>query len=103
MFDEISGEYSLGDPRNLPLRSGIDWSSEDEAERILTTDRRAPEMPLDPDYQILTRDQELLRRQREVLGPYGAPDRSAGPSGMYRRAFNPLAGQRPVKLKQGDE
>ena len=105
MFDEATGEYAAPDPVVLPLVSGMNWGAEDEAEKILADDRRkarAENVIPDPDYLILTRDQELLRRSREVLGPYGAPDRAVA-SGMYRRAYNPLAGQRPVKLRQGDE
>lgn len=96
--------YRVPDAQIIPLRNGIDFTAEDEAERILAEDRRRMrENHVTPDY--LTRDQELLRRSREVLGPYGVPDRPTGSSGpgMYRRTFNPFFGKRPVKLKQGDD
>jgi hypothetical protein len=88
-------------PSILPLRSGVDFSVEDDAEKILAEDRRRLRAQgLDVDY--LTADQLALRWSRELIGPYGAPDRALS-HGMYRRAYNPWAGQRPVKLKQADE
>lgn len=89
------------DPGILPLRTGVDFSVEDDAEKLLADDRRAlREQGQEVDY--LSNDQMILRRQRELIGPYGTPDRALS-KGIYRRAFNPNIGQRPVKLRQGDE
>jgi hypothetical protein len=98
-------EYQMQDPAILPLRSGVDFSLEDDADRLLARDRRelramhmrGGDLPV-----ILTTDQLALRRAREVIGPYGAPDRATS-SGMYKRVYNPLAGQRPTKLGTGEE
>lgn len=100
MFDD-DGTFGVTDPSILPLRSGVDFSVEDDTERLLADDRRRlREQEQEVDY--LTADQLLLRRSRELIGPYGAPDRALS-RGMYRRAFNPAMGQRPVNLRQGDE
>jgi hypothetical protein len=95
--DDGSFEVST-ESRVLPLRTGVDYSVEDETEKLLADDRRElREQGLDVDY--LTTDQLLLRWSRELIGPYGAPDRAIS-HGMYRRAFNPAMGQRPTNLKQ---
>jgi hypothetical protein len=94
--DDGSFEVST-ESRVLPLRTGVDYSVEDETEKLLADDRRElREQGLDVDY--LTTDQLLLRWSRELIGPYGTPDR--GSVGMYRRAYNPCIGQRPTNLSQ---
>lgn len=101
MIEGDDEEYELAGPSILPLRDGVDYSIEDETEKLLAEDRREMRATrLSPDY--LTFDQLLLRRNREIVGPFGAPDRALT-KGMYRRSFNPNMGKRPTKLKQGDE
>lgn len=96
------GSFTIADPSILPLRNGVDYSVEDDTEKLLATDRRELRgQGVDVDY--LTTDQLLLRRLRELTGPYGTPDPALSKGGMYRRTFNPNFGQRPVKLRQGDE
>ena len=94
-------EYELEEPCIMPLRNGIDFSLEEKTEKLLAEDRRemrAMHVPLD----YLTVDQMLLRRAREITGPYGAPD-GALTHGMYKRRYNPNMGQRPTKLKNSDD
>lgn len=88
-------------PAVLPLRNGVDYPVEDETEKLLAEDRRLLRS-LDPtvEFDYLTPDQLTLRHNREVIGPYGVPDRNHG--GMYRRSYAERKA-RPVKLKQGDE
>lgn len=102
MFDE-DDEYHIAEPSIMPLRSGVDFSVEDRTEALLADDRRtarAQGQPVIADY--LTPDQITLRHAREVIGPLGVTDPSMV-HGIYRRAHNPMAGQRPTKLRQGDE
>lgn len=78
----------------MPLYSGIHYAVEDEADRILAAGRRAAEAPVKNDY--LSPEQLAFRKSREVMNINGIPDGRLF-SGMYRRAYNPEAGQRPPR------
>jgi hypothetical protein len=85
----------------MPLLSGVNYSVEDEADRLLADGRRGTTKLADKtDY--LSPEQLALRKSKEVLNHHGVPD-SRLFSGMYRRAFNPEAGQRPVRLRSHDD
>lgn len=88
-------------PRVLSLRSGVDYKLEEEADRMLAESRRGvTSMSAKTDY--LSKEQLALRQSKEVLNRQGAPDASFM-SGMYRRAFNPLYGQRPKGKQTSDD
>ena len=80
-------------PRILPLRSGVDYSLEDDADRWLADGRRADGGGGAGD-NYLSRDQMNLRRAREVYNHHGLSD-EALIAGLFRRCFNPTFGQRP--------
>ena len=86
--------------RKLVLKNGVDYRLEDDADRLLAEGRRGvTSMSAKTDY--LSREQLALRRSKEVLNCRGVPDVSLF-SGMYRRAHNPLAGQRPTRQNSGE-
>ena len=88
-------------PRSLSLRSGTDYKLEEEADRWLAESRRGvTSMSAKTDY--LSREQLALRQSKEVMNHHGVSDASLF-SGMYRRAFNPLAGQRPRGRRTSDD
>ena len=89
---------SRGVPRILPLRSGVDYSVEDEADRWLADARRAG----DGDDCYLSKDQMNLRRAREVYNHHGQSD-AALVAGLFRRCFNPQFGQRPGRSRMRSE
>jgi len=85
--------------RPLPLRTGDKNAVEEDTNKMIADDRRAnPHTETD----ILSGEQYMLRRSREVYNINGVPD-SALISGLYRRTYNPLAGQRPSGKKASDE
>ena len=85
--------------RPLPLRSGDKNAVEEDTNKLIADDRRAnPHTETD----ILSGEQYMLRRSREVYNINGVPDSSLM-SGLYRRAYNPHAGQRPSGKKASDE
>lgn len=85
----------------LSLRSGVDYKLEEEADKMLAESRRGvTSMSAKTDY--LSKEQLALRQSKEVLNRQGAPD-AAFMSGMYRRAFNPLYGQRPKGKHTSDD
>lgn len=87
--------------KQMPLLSGVNYSVEDEADRLLAAGRRGTTRLADKtDY--LSPEQLALRKSKEVLNHHGVPDGRLF-SGMYRRAFNPDAGQRPVRLRSHDD
>ena len=85
----------LEPPRVLRLRSGKDESVEEEADRLLAQSREGV-TALSEKRDFLTRDQLMLRASREVLNRNGFSDSSLM-SGLFRRTYNPLFGQRPHK------
>ncbi|QDF18646.1 hypothetical protein SEA_PUPPER_160 [Gordonia phage Pupper] len=75
------------------VRSGVDYDLEALADEFLRGSRQGLTRLADKqDY--LTAEQLDLRRGREVYNSNGVPDIHIV-SGLYRRAYNPLAGKRP--------
>lgn len=88
-------------PQPLRLRSGEDPGSEEIANEILVESRR--QEGKDADRRAwLTIEQITLRQHKEVYNQNGFPDSSLM-SGMYRRAHNPHAGNRPGKSGKSEE
>lgn len=77
----------------LPLMTGENAALEDEAALWLAKSRVGV-TALSEKRDYLTKDQLLLRYQKEVFNGTGVSDESLM-SGMYRRAYNPLSGRRP--------
>lgn len=90
-----SPESSYLQPQQpLRLKSGMDYSLEEMANRLLAESRKGITALRDKqDY--LTHDQLMLRSQREVLVTDGIPD-EAYHRGMFRRVFSPTFGKRPT-------
>ena len=82
-------------------KSGIDWKLEEAANNILRESRQGVTKLSDKKYW-LTEEQMALRQQREVYNQFGTADARLV-SGLYRRAHNPLAGNRPNKSRSTDE
>ena len=89
------------DPRPLHLKSGTDYDVEERADRLLATSREGI-TALHEKRDWLSRDQLQLRASKEVLNVNGFSD-EALMSGLFRRAFNPLAGHRPTKRLHADD
>jgi hypothetical protein len=88
-------------PKILSLRSGTNFKAEDEADRLLAEGRRGVTSMTDKtDY--LSHEQLALRRAKEVFNVNGVSDSSLY-HGLYRRAYNPMAGQRPRGNKSSEE
>lgn len=86
--------------KNLYLRSGDKNAIEEDAEKLLAKGRRDDESKDKTDY--LSREQLILRRNREVYSANGIPDASLI-SGLYKRTYNPEFGNRPGKTRSGDD
>lgn len=87
--------------RPMSLKSGVDYRLEEDADRWLAESRRGvTSMSAKTDY--LSREQLALRQSKEVMNQHGVSDASLF-SGMYRRAFNPLAGQRPKGRRNSED
>lgn len=84
-------------PSPLRLKSGEDRSLEEEAARYLAKSREGV-TALSDKRDYLTHDQWVLRSQREIPNGRGVADESLY-TGLFRRAYNPLAGQRPRSPK----
>ena len=80
---------------------GIDYTLEEQANAILREGRRGI-TALSQKKDYLTEEQLALRLQREVFNSNGVPDAHIM-SGLYRRAYNPLAGNRPRGLRSSEE
>ena len=85
----------------LRLRSGEDLSAEEQANEILVNSRRQEGKNADR-REWLTTEQILLRQHKEVYNQNGFPDASLV-SGMYKRAHNPNAGNRPTRHAKSEE
>lgn len=83
----------LNPPKILSLKSGTNYSVEEQADRLLATGREGI-TALSDKRDYLTADQLALRASKEILNSQGVPDASLV-SGLFRRAYNPLAGARP--------
>lgn len=87
----------------MSLKSGDAHAIEDDAERRLADGRRAQGGTMDERTYYLSREQVVLRQSKEVLNMHGVPDGRLM-QGIYRRAHNPQAGQRPRgMMRHGDE
>ena len=84
----------------LPLRSGDKNQIEEDAERLLARGRRQEEDVDKTEY--LSREQYILRKNREVYSTNGVPDSSLI-SGIYKRTYNPEFGNRPSKSRGGTD
>jgi hypothetical protein len=87
--------HYLEPPSELSLRSGEDYSLEEQAALLLAKGRQGV-TALSDKRDYLTKDQLKLRAEREVLNHTGVSDESLM-SGLFRRAFNPNAGCRPSR------
>jgi hypothetical protein len=95
-------EEWLPPPCVLSLRSGESHAVEDDAEKRLADGRRTTSQTMDERTYYLSREQVALRQSKEVLNMHGVPDGRLM-QGLYRRAYNPEAGNRPHGMRQGDE
>lgn len=82
-------------------KSGVDFLLEEMANELLRKSRKGV-TKLSEKKDFFTEEQLALRRNREVYSTVGSPDRNLM-SGLYRRAYNPLAGHRPTRLRSSDE
>jgi hypothetical protein len=88
------------EPMLMSLTPGVNWKLEDQADALLAEGRRGvTSMAAKTDY--LSREQLALRQSKEVFNTNGVPDSSLV-AGLYRRAYNPLSGQRPKHRKSDD-
>lgn len=87
-------------PKPLILRSGEKLDLEETAEKLLAADRRQAESKDKTDY--FSREQMILRRNREVYSANGVPDASLI-RGLYKRVYNPEFGNRPSRSKGIDD
>lgn len=92
-----SREHNL--PGLLVLRYGIDLALEDQANTLLREHRKS--LALSEKNEILTWDQMKLRWSREVYSLTGILDANFVP-GLYKRAYNPLLGNRPKRPEHPD-
>lgn len=91
----------LGPPTPFRLKSGTDFSLEEEADRLLAKSREGVTALRDKrDY--LTKDQLALRAAKEVTNTNGVPDESLM-CGIFGRAYNPLSGKRPGSRTHYDD
>lgn len=101
MIEDTDEDESDDGPQMMSLKSGIDYRLEEDADRWLAESRRGvTSMSAKTDY--LSKEQLALRQSKEVLNHHGMADSSLF-SGMYRRAFNPLSGQRPKGRRNSDD
>lgn len=91
------------DVESLPLhlKSGVDYSTEERADKLLANSRHGV-TALSEKRDWLSRDQLALVASKEVLNVNGFSDESLM-SGLFRRAYNPLAGHRPSKRLHADD
>jgi hypothetical protein len=80
-------------PKVLGLKSTPNYALEEEADKLLAASREGV-TALSDKRDYLTADQLALRASKEILNSQGFPDASLV-SGLFRRAYNPLAGSRP--------
>lgn len=79
----------------MTVRSGIFPTVEAEANEWLRKGREGV-TKLSDKKDYLTEDQMELRNDREIPNGHGYPE-AAIRSGLYKRAYNPLAGKRPTR------
>jgi hypothetical protein len=86
--------------KTLSLRSGDTNSIEEDAEKLLASGRRNSDSSDKTDY--LSREQLILRRNKEVYNANGVPDASLV-RGIYKRVHNGEFGKRPGKGKASSD
>jgi hypothetical protein len=97
LFDSLHQEPCWSaDPLLLRLRDGVDYFTEEQADDYLKENRGTTTR------DWLTKEQLALRIAKEVLNENGVPD-SRLMSGMYKRVYNPNAGQRPSKGRRSND
>lgn len=89
------------DPQYLSLKSGVDYSKESDADKLLAKSREGV-TALKDKRDWFTFDQMRLRTQKEVLNANGISDESLM-SGLFKRTYNPLFGQRPGRGHHSDD
>lgn len=93
LFDSLlvqADEYD--EPLFLRLRDGVDHNVEEQTDEYLKEHKET-------ERDWLTKEQLALRIAKEVYPENGVPD-GRFMAGLYRRAYNPLMGQRPSKGRQ---
>lgn len=100
-IEYLNPDY-LGPSQRIRLRSGDDYKCEEAAAVILAKSREGI-TALSEKRDFLTADQLKLRYQKEVPNQNGFSDESLM-SGMFRREYNPLFGNRPgARMHSGEE
>lgn len=80
---------------------GINYDLEAQANELLRQGRiGVTKLSEKKDY--FTEEQLTLRQNREVSNGHGFPEAHIM-SGLYHRAYNPLAGKRPGRARHGDD
>jgi hypothetical protein len=97
----MGGDSYLDGKKILNLRCGEDFSVEEEANRWLARSREGI-TALSEKRDWLSYDQLQLRRSREVFNRNGIADEELV-SGLFRRAYNPMANSRPSRRGHQDE
>lgn len=87
--------------RDNAVPCGINYKLEAEADEWLRKSREGVTR-LEDKKDFLTGEQLALRYSREVYNSNGFPDPHVV-SGLYRRAYNPLANSRPGKNKNSED
>ena len=83
------------------IKTGVDFALEAQANEILRQGRIGVTRLCDKqDY--LSEEQLQLRYSREVFNHMGVPDGHLM-SGLYNRAYNPHAGDRPTGLRNSED
>ena len=82
------------------LYAGVNSELEEQANAILREGRRGI-TALSEKKDYLTEEQLNLRQAREVLNSNGFPDPSIR-QGLYRRAYSPMANNRPGRRPSDD-
>lgn len=82
-------------------KTGINYELEKEANALLRRSRQGV-TALSEKQDFFTEEQMALRLQREVYNVNGFPDPHIN-SGLFRRAYNPNAGNRPSGRLNSEE
>lgn len=90
----LDAEY-LSPGKRMRLKSGEDHSLEEQAAALLAKSREGVTALRDK-HDFLTHDQLQNRYNKEVFTSTSFADESLM-SGLFRRAYNPLAGSRPSR------
>jgi hypothetical protein len=85
----------------MRMRNGEDHGLEEQAASWLAKSREGVTALRDK-HDYLTRDQLANRYKKEVFNSNGFSDESLM-SGLFRRAYNPLAGSRPSRRSHAGE